>query len=57
MSLDPSNLVAHIVPSLGNDYIRQTIDAFREIDADILNSFGRQQTIGDVRRIVFIDRR
>jgi len=26
----------HIVPPLGDDYIRQTVDAFREIDPDIL---------------------
>ena len=26
----------HIVPPLGDDYIRQTIEAFREIDPDIL---------------------
>lgn len=26
----------HIVPPLGDDYIRQTIDAFKEIDPDIL---------------------
>jgi len=26
----------HIVPPLGDDYIRQTIDAFREIDPDVL---------------------